>query len=128
MTASATEVEDMLKKLQSYDGVVGFIVMNDAGPSVHYPNDNLFKTFLFYNGIFFFIGIFINTTFDNPTSVQYVGLVQQLIDKWNMDIKEVDSNAEVMHLSLCCKKHEIRIFLGKQRMSTDGRLFFYFLR
>ncbi|VVC38301.1 Dynein light chain roadblock-type 1/2,Roadblock/LAMTOR2 domain [Cinara cedri] len=87
--ASMLVVEETLKQIQTSDGVIGVIVAN-------------------------FDGIPIKSTLDNFTSVQYCGLVQQLIDKSKIAIKKNDPSDDLMFLRLRTKKHEILIVPEKQ--------------
>lgn len=78
----ATQVEETMKRIRSLDGVIGIVVVNN-------------------------MGIPIKSTFDNSTSVQYAGLVQQLIRTSKSVIKEDDPSDDLTFLRLRTKKHEI---------------------
>ncbi|VVC45100.1 Dynein light chain roadblock-type 1/2,Roadblock/LAMTOR2 domain [Cinara cedri] len=80
----ASEVEDTLKRIQSYRGVIGTIVVNNEG-------------------------IPIKSTLDNSTSVQYAGLIQQLADKARSVVRDLDPSNDLMFLRMRTKKHEIMV-------------------
>ncbi|KAL1457874.1 hypothetical protein WDU94_008058 [Cyamophila willieti] len=85
----STEIEETLKRIQSHRGVAGVIVINGDG-------------------------IPIKTTLDNQTTVQYAGLVSQLVDKAKSVVREIDATNDLTFLRLRSKKNEIMIAPDKQ--------------
>lgn len=79
-----SEVEDIIKRLQSHKGVQGIIVVNQDG-------------------------IAIRSTMDNSTTVQYAGLVHQLAIKARNTVRDIDPQNDLTFLRLRSKKHEIMI-------------------
>lgn len=85
----STEIEETLKRIQSHRGVAGVVVINSEG-------------------------IPIKTTLDNQTTVQYAGLVSQLVDKAKSVVREIDATNDLTFLRLRSKKNEIMIAPDKQ--------------
>ncbi|XP_071957506.1 dynein light chain roadblock-type 2-like [Antedon mediterranea] len=77
-----SEVEETLKRIHSHKGVVGIIVVNNEG-------------------------IPIRSTMDNSTTVQYTGLMHQLIAKTRSTVREIDPQNDLTFLRVRTKKHEI---------------------
>ncbi len=73
-----------MKRIQSYKGVVGTIVVTSEG-------------------------IPIKTTLDNTTTVQYAGLVTHLTDKARSVIRDLDPANDLTFLRIKSKKHEIMV-------------------
>uniref|UniRef100_A0A8B9PLQ6 Dynein light chain roadblock-type 2 n=1 Tax=Apteryx owenii TaxID=8824 RepID=A0A8B9PLQ6_APTOW len=54
-------------------------------------------------------GIPIRTTFDNSTTVQYAGLLQQLTMKARSTVRDIDPRNDLTFLRIRSKKHEIMV-------------------
>ncbi|XP_050420895.1 dynein light chain roadblock-type 2-like isoform X2 [Adelges cooleyi] len=80
----ASEVEETLKRIQSHRGVIGTIVVNNEGTPI-------------------------KSTLDNATTIQYAGLIQQLIDKSKSVVRDLDPSNDLMFLRMRTKKHEIMV-------------------
>ncbi|CAL8400798.1 unnamed protein product [Arctogadus glacialis] len=78
------EVEETLKRIQGQKGVQGVIIVNAEG-------------------------IPIKTTMDNSTTVQYAGLIHQLVTKARSTIRDVDPQNDLTFLRIRSKKNEIMI-------------------
>ncbi|XP_076863640.1 dynein light chain roadblock-type 1 [Brachyhypopomus gauderio] len=78
------EVEETLKRIQSQKGVQGIIVVNAEG-------------------------IPIKTTLDNSSTVQYAGLVHQLVLKARSTVRDIDPQNDLTFLRVRSKKNEIMI-------------------
>ncbi|CAL8336581.1 unnamed protein product [Lota lota] len=78
------EVEETLKRIQGQKGVQGIIIVNAEG-------------------------IPIKTTMDNSTTVQYAGLIHQLVMKARSTIRDVDPQNDLTFLRIRSKKNEIMI-------------------
>nr|XP_043880226.1 dynein light chain roadblock-type 1 [Solea senegalensis] len=78
------EVEDTLKRIQSQKGVQGIIVVNSEG-------------------------IPIKSTLDNSTTVQYAGLIHQLVTKARSTVRDLDPQNDLTFLRIRSKKNEIMI-------------------
>ncbi|KAK2723094.1 hypothetical protein QYM36_003328 [Artemia franciscana] len=87
----ATEVEEILKRIQSHKGVIGVVVLN---------ND----------------GVAIKSTLDAATTTQYAGLITQLADRARSMTREMDPNNDLTFLRVRSKKHEIFIAPDKEYM------------
>ncbi|XP_050420893.1 dynein light chain roadblock-type 2-like isoform X1 [Adelges cooleyi] len=83
----ASEVEETLKRIQSHRGVIGTIVVNNEGTPI-------------------------KSTLDNATTIQYAGLIQQLIDKSKSVVRDLDPSNDLMFLRMRTKKHEIMVSPG----------------
>ncbi|KAM8945925.1 dynein light chain roadblock-type 2 [Pelodytes ibericus] len=83
------EVEETLKRIQSYKGVIGTIVVNSEG-------------------------IPIRTTLDNSTTVQYAGLLHQLSMKARSTVRDIDPQNDLTFLRIRSKKHEIMVAPDKE--------------
>jgi len=79
----ASEVEETLKRLVAHKGVIGTIVVNTDG-------------------------VPIKSTLDNATTVQYSGLLNNLVDQAKT-IKELDPTNDLTFLRIRTKKHEIMV-------------------
>ncbi|KFO21201.1 hypothetical protein H920_17383 [Fukomys damarensis] len=86
---SFTEVEETLKRIQSHKGVIGTMVVNAEG-------------------------IPIRTTLDNSTTVQYAGLLHQLMIKAKSTIRDIDPQNDLTFLRIRSKKHEIMVAPDKE--------------
>ncbi|XP_056138486.1 dynein light chain roadblock-type 2-like [Lampris incognitus] len=80
----AVEAEETLKRIKTHRGVIGTIVVNAEG-------------------------IPIRTTFDNSTTVQYAGLLQQLTMKARSTIRDIDPQNDLTFLRIRSRKHEIMV-------------------
>ncbi|CAM4735056.1 unnamed protein product [Leuciscus chuanchicus] len=89
LCGNMAEVEDTLKRIQGYTGVIGSIVVNAEG-------------------------IPIRTTLDNSTTVQYVGLLHQLTMKTRSTIRDIDPQNDLTFLRIRSKKHEIMVAPDKE--------------
>ncbi|KAL7837437.1 hypothetical protein SRHO_G00271480 [Serrasalmus rhombeus] len=78
------EVEETLKRIQSQKGVQGIIIANTEG-------------------------IPIKTTLDNSSTVQYAGLLHQLMMKARSTVRELDPQNDLTFLRVRSKKNEIMI-------------------
>lgn len=87
----SAEIEETLKRIQSHKGVVGVIVINSEG-------------------------IPIKSTLDNPTTVQYTGLISGLADKARGVVRDLDPTNDLTFLRLRSKKHEIMVAPDKEYM------------
>jgi len=77
-----SDVEEVLKRVQSHKGVIGTIVINQDG-------------------------IPIRTTLDNSTTVQYAGLLCQLTQKARGTVRDLDPSNDLTFLRIRSKKNEI---------------------
>ncbi|KAF1392302.1 hypothetical protein EPR50_G00033310 [Perca flavescens] len=78
------EVEETLKRIQSQNGVQGIIIVNTEG-------------------------IPIKTTLDNASTVQYAGLIHQLVMKARSTVRDIDPQNDLTFLRIRSKKNEIMI-------------------
>ncbi|XP_046881013.1 dynein light chain roadblock-type 1 [Hypomesus transpacificus] len=78
------EVEETLKRIQGQKGVQGIIIVNAEG-------------------------IPIKTTMDNTSTVQYAGLIHQLVMKARGTIRDIDPQNDLTFLRIRSKKNEIMI-------------------
>ncbi|XP_071756157.1 dynein light chain roadblock-type 1 isoform X2 [Centroberyx gerrardi] len=78
------EVEEALKRIQSQKGVQGIVIVNSEG-------------------------IPIKTTLDNSSTVQYAGLIHQLVMKARSTIQDMDPQNDLTFLRIRSKKNEIMI-------------------
>ncbi|XP_031159492.1 dynein light chain roadblock-type 1 [Sander lucioperca] len=78
------EVEETLKRIQSQNGVQGIIIVNTEG-------------------------IPIKTTLDNASTVQYAGLIHQLVMKARSTVRDIDPQNDLTFLRVRSKKNEIMI-------------------
>uniref|UniRef100_G3N3Z8 Dynein light chain roadblock n=1 Tax=Gasterosteus aculeatus aculeatus TaxID=481459 RepID=G3N3Z8_GASAC len=77
-------VEETLKRIQSQNGVQGIIIINSEG-------------------------IPIKTTLDNASTVQYAGLIHQLVMKARSTVRDIDPQNDLTFLRIRSKKNEIMI-------------------
>ncbi|XP_033113187.1 dynein light chain roadblock-type 2-like [Anneissia japonica] len=84
-----SEVEEILKRIQSHKGVIGIIIVNQEG-------------------------IPIKSTMDNSTTVQYTGLLHQLNAKARSTVREIDPQNDLTFLRIRTKKHEIMVAPDKE--------------
>ncbi|XP_053569116.1 dynein light chain roadblock-type 1 [Bombina bombina] len=82
--ANMADVEETLKRIQSQKGVQGIIIVNSEG-------------------------IPIKSTLDNPTTMQYAGLMHQLVMKARGSIRDIDPQNDLTFLRIRSKKNEIMI-------------------
>ncbi|KAJ8412151.1 hypothetical protein AAFF_G00144180 [Aldrovandia affinis] len=78
------EVEETLKRIQGQKGVQGIIIVNSEG-------------------------IPIKTTLDNSSTVQYAGLIHQLMMKARSTVRDIDPQNDLTFLRIRSKKNEIMI-------------------
>uniref|UniRef100_A0AAQ4P774 Dynein light chain roadblock n=1 Tax=Gasterosteus aculeatus aculeatus TaxID=481459 RepID=A0AAQ4P774_GASAC len=83
-SSSQAEVEETLKRIQSQNGVQGIIIINSEG-------------------------IPIKTTLDNASTVQYAGLIHQLVMKARSTVRDIDPQNDLTFLRIRSKKNEIMI-------------------
>ncbi|XP_028667843.1 dynein light chain roadblock-type 1 [Erpetoichthys calabaricus] len=83
------EVEETLKRIQNQKGVQGIIIVNAEG-------------------------IPIKTTLDNPTTVQYAGLIHQLVIKARSTVRDMDPQNDLTFLRIRSKKNEIMVAPDKE--------------
>ncbi|XP_031697921.1 dynein light chain roadblock-type 1-like, partial [Anarrhichthys ocellatus] len=57
----------------------------------------------------FLSGIPVKTTLDNPSTVQYAGLIHQLVMKARSTIRDIDPQNDLTFLRIRSKKNEIMI-------------------
>eukprot|EP00064_Thunnus_orientalis_P021084 superscaffoldBa00006186_g21239 len=81
---SQAEVEETLKRIQTQKGVQGIIIVNSEG-------------------------IPIKTTLDNSSTVQYAGLIHQLVMKARSTVRDIDPQNDLTFLRVRSKKNEIMI-------------------
>ncbi|XP_022172477.1 dynein light chain roadblock-type 2-like isoform X1 [Myzus persicae] len=84
----ATQIEETLKRIQTSDGVIGFVIVNNAG-------------------------IPIKSNMDDAMSVRYAGLVQQLIATSQTAIRKDDATDKLTYLRLRTKHNEIIVIPDK---------------
>ncbi|XP_060866923.1 dynein light chain roadblock-type 2-like [Metopolophium dirhodum] len=84
----ATQIEETLKRIQTSDGVIGFVIVNNAG-------------------------IPIKSNMDDAMSVRYAGLVQQLTSTSQVAIKKDDPTDKLTYLRLRTKNNEILVIPDK---------------
>lgn len=58
-------------------------------------------------------GIPIKTTLDNPSTVQYAGLIHQLVMKARSTVRDIDPQNDLTFLRVRSKKNEVMIAPGK---------------
>lgn len=63
-------------------------------------------------------GIPIKTTLDNPSTVQYAGLIHQLVMKARSTVRDIDPQNDLTFLRVRSKKNEVMIAPG--RSSQEG--------
>ncbi|XP_053552745.1 dynein light chain roadblock-type 1-like [Bombina bombina] len=99
--ANMADVEETLKRIQSQKGVQGIIIVNSEG-------------------------IPIKSTLDNPTTMQYAGLMHQLVMKARGSIRDIDPQNDLTFLRIRSKKNEIMIAPGTQSSQLSIEIFFIF--
>lgn len=60
-------------------------------------------------------GIPIKTTLDNASTVQYAGLIHQLVMKARSTVRDIDPQNDLTFLRVRSKKNEIMIAPGERR-------------
>ncbi|XP_033991719.1 dynein light chain roadblock-type 1 [Trematomus bernacchii] len=78
------EVEETLKRIQTQKGVQGIIIVNSEG-------------------------IPVKTTLDNASTVQYAGLIHQLVMKARSTVRDIDPQNDLTFLRIRSKKNEIMV-------------------
>uniref|UniRef100_A0A672YPT5 Dynein light chain roadblock n=1 Tax=Sphaeramia orbicularis TaxID=375764 RepID=A0A672YPT5_9TELE len=84
MPTNYAEVEETLRRIQSQKGVQGIVIVNSEG-------------------------IPIKTTLDNSSTVQYAGLIHQLVMKARSTVRDIDPQNDLTFLRIRSKKNEIMI-------------------
>ncbi|XP_061591955.1 dynein light chain roadblock-type 2-like [Cololabis saira] len=79
-----SDVEETLKRIESQKGVEGVIIVNSDG-------------------------VPIRTTLDNSSTVQYAGLIQQLVIAARNTVGNLDPTNDLTFLRLRSKKNEIMV-------------------
>jgi dynein light chain roadblock-type len=100
--AANSEVDETVKRIMSHKGILGVVIVN---------ND----------------GIPIRSTLDNVVSVQYAGLVTQLVIKSRSMVRDLQMDNDLQFLRLRSKKHEILIAPGAslpRNLSLPCHLFY----
>ncbi|XP_053297896.1 dynein light chain roadblock-type 1, partial [Pleuronectes platessa] len=87
VSLSQAEVEETLKRIQGQKGVQGIIIVNSEG-------------------------IPVKTTLDNSSTVQYAGLIHQLVMKARSTVRDIDPQNDLTFLRIRSKKNEIMIAPG----------------
>jgi len=113
----ATQIEETLKRIQTSDGVIGFVIINSVGMiSVavvdKYEITRNTKNIGNYT-ILRFTGIPIKSNLDDAMAVRYAGLVQQLIATSMVVIKKGDPTDKLTYFRLRTKHNEIMVIPGK---------------
>ena len=80
----STEVEETLKRINSHKGVIGIVIVNDAG-------------------------VPIRSTVDNVEATRYAALMQALSTKARSAVRELDPQNDLCFLRIRSKKHEILV-------------------
>ncbi|KAF0750481.1 dynein light chain roadblock-type 2-like [Aphis craccivora] len=88
----ATQIEETLKRIQTSDGVIGFVIINS-------------------------VGIPIKSNLDDAMAVRYAGLVQQLIATSMVVIKKGDPTDKLTYFRLRTKHNEI-IYISGLKQGT----------
>lgn len=65
-------------------------------------------------------GIPIKTTLDNPSTVQYAGLIHQLVMKARSTVRDIDPQNDLTFLRVRSKKNEVMIAPGRQLLGRGG--------
>lgn len=68
--------------------------------------------------LFCFVGIPIKTTLDNSSTVQYAGLIHQLVMKARSTVRDIDPQNDLTFLRVRSKKNEIMIAPGENTESS----------
>ncbi|CAI6350994.1 unnamed protein product [Macrosiphum euphorbiae] len=85
----AAQIEETLKRIQTSDGVIGFVIVSNAD------------------------GIPIKSNMDDAMSVRYAGLVHQLTATSQVEIQKDDPNDKLTYLRLRTKHNEILVIPDK---------------
>lgn len=64
--------------------------------------------------MFFCSGIPVKTTLDNSSTVQYAGLIHQLVMKARSTVRDIDPQNDLTFLRVRSKKNEIMIAPGEE--------------
>ncbi|KAI9018455.1 hypothetical protein DFJ74DRAFT_677532 [Hyaloraphidium curvatum] len=80
-----SDVEETIKRLSSYKGVEGIVIVNHEGIPIR------------------------STIADQNLTIQYAGLVTQLADRSRSLVRDLDPQNELSFLRLRTLKHEIMI-------------------
>ena len=91
----ASEVEETLKRLVSHKGVIGTIVVNNEGVRR--------KSNIKWRKITKYKKVPIKSTLDNATTVQYSGLLNNLVDQAKTMFKELDPTNDLTFLRIRTK-------------------------
>ncbi|KAG7235642.1 hypothetical protein INR49_002404, partial [Caranx melampygus] len=98
------EVEETLKRIQGQKGVQGIIIVNSEGKNTSFNPYTKINPFLYLPS-----GIPIKTTLDNSSTVQYAGLIHQLVMKARSTVRDMDPQNDLTFLRVRSKKNEIMI-------------------
>lgn len=66
-------------------------------------------------------GIPIKTTLDNPSTVQYAGLIHQLVMKARSTVRDIDPQNDLTFLRVRSKKNEVMIAPGRLLTKSTGQ-------
>jgi dynein light chain roadblock-type len=86
---ATSDIDEILKRIGCYKGVIGTIVVNSEG-------------------------IPIRTTLDNSTTVQYASLLHLLTAKARHTVRDIDPQNDLTFLRVRSKKHEIMVAPDKE--------------
>jgi len=111
----ATQIEETLKRIQTSDGVTGFVIINSVGMisacsscrQVTKNTKNINNYIILRS-----IGIPIKSNLDDAMAVRYAGLVQQLIATSMVVIKKGDPTDKLTYFRLRTKHNEIIVIPG----------------
>uniref|UniRef100_A0A3Q3FU87 Dynein light chain roadblock n=1 Tax=Labrus bergylta TaxID=56723 RepID=A0A3Q3FU87_9LABR len=92
------EVEETLKRIQGQKGVQGIIIVNSEG-------------------------IPIKTTLDNASTMQYAGLLHQLVMKARSTVRDIDPQNDLTFMRVRSKKNEIMIAPGERGKTPETLMF-----
>lgn len=67
-------------------------------------------------------GIPIKTTLDNASTVQYAGLIHQLVMKARSTVRDIDPQNDLTFLRVRSKKNEVMIAPGRQLPGLTGQM------
>eukprot|EP00759_Apiculatamorpha_spiralis_P025572 PhF_6_TR28996/c0_g1_i1/m.42256/K10419/DYNLRB, DNCL2; dynein light chain roadblock-type len=79
-------IEELIKKINSHDGVKGFIIVNHEGIPIRHSFDD-----------------------SRLLAIQYAALIQQLTQRARSSLREIDNLNELYFMRLRSKKHEILV-------------------
>eukprot|EP00906_Rhabdomonas_costata_P024879 RCo035682 len=82
-----SEIEDIVKRINSHKGVKGLIIVNSEGIPIRDTFDE----------------------HDRLLTIQYTALITQMVAKARMAIKELDNTNDLSFLRIRSRKHEILV-------------------